>query len=140
MFRTFHGKAKTAHKFILKPLTFCVCVTHQNQKVLKLFVIEIECFWDLIKAFQLFPFDHFSMFCFTHLQAFHFPLRQCDQMARLFVNIWPLTSIKISQSHQKCAKVGLNYYTMLNEGFENSQRLLNVVKVSTFRQIQSHCP
>ena len=44
---------------------------------------------------------------------------QCDQMARLFANIWSLTQMKICP----IAKIGSNLCPMLNEGFENSQRL-----------------
>ena len=52
-----------------------------------------------------------------------FILKQCDQMAILFFNIWPFTSMKTGPLAYKCAKVGPNFSQIGNKPSEICTRL-----------------
>ena len=63
-------------------------------------------------------------------------LIQCDQMARLFLNIFPFTAIKIGPKQQSFAK---SWFKMLPNLKEFAIDYLPLTIVAKFRQIWSHC-
>ena len=50
--------------------------------------------------------------------------RQCDQMAKLFFNVWPFTTIKICPKSQKFANVALKFCKGQNKPSSNCHGLL----------------
>ena len=53
------------------------------------------------------------------------PCDQCDQMVRLFFNIWPFVTMKISPKCHKFAKAGSGFSQIRNKPSKNWPRLIN---------------
>ena len=67
---------------------------------------------------------HSHLFSFFNTHEQH--QQQCDQMARLFCNIWPITALKSCPKYQKIAKVGSKFCQTLDKLSTVRQRLIKI--------------
>ena len=78
--------------------------------------------------------------CVTKREKVQKTLIQCDQMAWLFFNIWPVTSMKISPMAYKFCPSRSKIFTNSKINHQkNAQDFEDFAKMAKFRQIWSRC-
>ena len=86
-----------------------------------------------------FDFKGFRSFGFNTLKHPSFSHYKCNQMVRLFFNIWPFVAMKISQKCHKFAQGGSAFCQIRKKRSNICQTLVNFCKSGKIYQMWSHC-